>query len=77
MVELRAGMKISWVANVKVPRDWGGVYAARCPEFHARRALTGMAGPAGLARAARHGSARTRSFMPLNDLWPDQCSIFR
>ena len=35
MVELRAGMKISWVANVKVPRDWGRVYVARLPSFPA------------------------------------------
>jgi len=54
----------------EVPQDWGGVYAARCPDFRALRALTGMVGPARLARAARHGSARPPSFMPLNDLGP-------
>jgi hypothetical protein len=31
MVEERAGIKISWVANGGLPRNWGGFYVARFP----------------------------------------------
>jgi hypothetical protein len=31
MVEERAGMKISWVANGGLPRNWGGFYVAYRP----------------------------------------------